>query len=155
MAFMSTVEKIIKYTLWEHYPGSVQNGRTSSEMDDHIYSKMLFSGSPGPVLQRTSTRTTGRHRISSAPGLKFLVLLVVANQATSCSLIISSRSDQISSCLIFSSRSEHINQFSVSGLIYLVLLLNKLNKLLKSFILSSLFQHLSPTIEKNVQNRPY
>merc|ERR1712180_493865 len=26
-------------------------------------------GSPGPVLQRTSTRTTGRRRISSAPGV--------------------------------------------------------------------------------------
>ena len=79
MAFMSTVEKIIKYTLWEHYPGSVQNGRTSSEMDDHIYSKMLFSGSPGPVLQRTSTRTTGRRRISSAPGLiNFLVAGLLA-----------------------------------------------------------------------------
>ena len=31
-SFMSPVEKIIKYTLGEHDPGSAQNGRTSSEM---------------------------------------------------------------------------------------------------------------------------
>ena len=30
--FIATVEKIITYALGEHYPGSAQDGRTSSEM---------------------------------------------------------------------------------------------------------------------------
>ena len=32
MAYMATVENIITYALGEHDPGSVQDGRTSSEM---------------------------------------------------------------------------------------------------------------------------
>ena len=54
-------------------------GEHQAKWMDHIHSKMLFSGSPGPVLQRTSTRTTGRRRISSAPGLiNFLVAGLLA-----------------------------------------------------------------------------
>ena len=49
------------------------------EVDGSHTFQMLFSGLPGPVLQRTSTRTTGRRRISSAPGLiNFLVAGLLA-----------------------------------------------------------------------------
>ena len=59
--------------------GQFKMGEHQAKWMDHIHSKILFSGSPGPVPQRTSTRTTGRRRISSAPGLiNFLVAELLA-----------------------------------------------------------------------------
>ena len=61
-------------------PTKINNQSCNSQCKyDHTHFKMLLTDSPGPVLQRTSTRTTGRRRISSAPGqIKSLVAGLLA-----------------------------------------------------------------------------
>ena len=39
--FMATIEKIITHALGEHYPGSAQDGRTSSEMQSSGYGSLF------------------------------------------------------------------------------------------------------------------